>query len=79
VIQPRADNAEADTQRPTRYTRSPSPPIRVQRRRVIRSAATIPASNISPYMCSVSGPRWTTFVDGEGRKPIRVPADIAFT
>src|SRR3954453_6210888 len=57
----------------TRKTRSQSPPQLTQRRPVSQMQAAMPSSNITPYMCSVSGPRLNVPFDGDGIEPRTTP------
>src|ERR1041385_9125044 len=50
----------------TRKMRSQSPPQLTQRRPVSQMQAAMPSSSITPYMCSVSGPRLKVPFDGDG-------------
>ena len=59
---------KATPQTATRVTRSQSPPSATQRLPVSQMQARIATSSVSPYMCSVSGPRLTTPVCGLGMK-----------
>src|SRR5579884_166241 len=57
----------------TRNTRSQSPPQLTQRRPVSQMQAAMPMSSITPYMCSVSGPRLNVPLDGDGMEPRTTP------
>jgi hypothetical protein len=50
----------------TRKTRSQSPPQLTQRRPVSQMQAAMPRRSMTPYMCSVSGPRLKVPFEGEG-------------
>src|SRR6266542_3872543 len=58
----------ATPQTATRRTRSQSPPRRTQRTPVRPMQAAIAASRVRPYMCTVSGPRSTVPLCGDGKE-----------
>src|SRR5579884_906713 len=57
----------------TRNTRSQSAPQVAQRRPVSQMQAAMPMSSITPYMCSVSGPRLHVPLDGDGMESRTTP------
>jgi hypothetical protein len=50
----------------TSYTKAGSPPAAAHRRRVIQIPSAIPATYISPYTWTSSGPRWKPLAGGLG-------------
>src|SRR4029079_18561991 len=61
----------------TRKTRSQSPPQLTQRRPVSQMQAAMPRRSMTPYMCSVSGPRLKVPLDGDGIEARTTPVTAA--
>ena len=61
----------------TRKTRSQSPPQLTQRRPVSQMQAAMPRRSMTPYMCSVSGPRLKVPLEGDGMEARTTPVTAA--